>query len=180
VRGREESANIRGWGFDVGGTYELPLPLRPSLILAYAFGSGDADPDDDVQWSFRQTGFEDNEAKVSGVNDFLYYGEFLEPTLRNIRIVTGGLGIRPIRQMSLELIYHLYTQDRASDELDSVLEVEPSGRSRRLGDEIDLVLGYRPTKNLELTLTVSSFQPGRAFPHADPGLGGRFEFEYKF
>jgi alginate production protein len=180
VRGREESANIRGWGFDVGGTYELPLPLRPSLILAYAFGSGDDDPDDDIQRSFRQTGFEDNEAKVSGVNDFLYYGEFLQPTLRNIRIVTAGLGIRPIRQASVEVVYHLYTQDHASDDLDSSLEAEPSERSQRLGSEIDLVLGYKPTKNTELVLTGGYFLPGPAFPGADPGLGARFEFEYNF
>jgi alginate production protein len=180
VRGREDSTNIRGWGFDVGGTYEFALPLKPALTLAYAFGSGDDDPDDDTQRSFRQTGLEDNEAKVSGVNDFLYYGEFLQPTLRNIRIVTGGLGVRPTGQMSVEVVYHHYSQDHASDELDSSLEAEPSGRSRRLGDEIDLILGYRPMKNLELTLSGGYFLPGRAFPGADRGLGARVELEYKF
>ncbi len=180
VRGREESTNIRGWGFDVGGTYAFALPLEPAVILAYAFGSGDDDPDDKIQRSFQQTGFQDNEAKFSGVNDFLYYGEFLQPTLRNIRIATVGLGIRPTGQTSAEVIYHVYRQHRASDELDSALEAEPSGRSRRLGREIDLVLGYRPLKNLELTLTAGYFQPGRAFPDADHGFGTRFELEVKF
>jgi alginate production protein len=143
-------------------------------------GSGDDDPNDDIQRSFRQTGFEDNEAKFSGVNDFLYYGEFLQPTLRNIRILTGGLGVRPSRQTSVELVYHLYTQDQASGELDSALEAEPSGRSRRLGREIDVIVAYRPLPDLELTLTGGYFWPGRAFPGADRGLGVRVELEYKF
>ena len=46
VVGKEGSDKIRGFGFDLGSTYVLDLPLEPSVILGYAFGTGDGDPDD--------------------------------------------------------------------------------------------------------------------------------------
>ena len=53
VRGRESDRNLRGWGIDVLSTYRIDAPLSPYVILGYAFGSGDSDPDDARDGAFR-------------------------------------------------------------------------------------------------------------------------------
>jgi hypothetical protein len=142
VRGEEENRDIGGFGIDLLGAYRFDLPLSPYLILGYAFGSGDADPDDGTDNTFRQTGLQGNEVEVGGLTPLRYYGEAFDPELSNMSIFTAGLGARPIEGVSLDLLYHHYQQDEAFDELrDSALDAEPNGENRRLGDEIDLVLG---------------------------------------
>jgi hypothetical protein len=38
-------------------------------------------------------------------------GERLDPELSNLLIFTGGIGIRPTRRSSIDLVYHHYLQD---------------------------------------------------------------------
>lgn len=182
VRGRENGRSLRGYGIDVLGTYDFDVPLSPRLIAGYAFGSGDSDPDDDRDGAFRQTGLQGDEADIGGVAPFRYYGEAFDPELSNMSIFTAGLGIRPSERLSVDLVYHYYLQDEPSDELrDSALDAEPTGESRRLGSEIDLVLGVAVIENLEVRGFLGYFLPGRAFSDdADNALLARIELEYEF
>jgi alginate production protein len=182
VRGEEENRDIKGFGIDLLGAYHFDLPLSPYLILGYAFGSGDADPDDGTDTAFRQTGLQGNEVDVGGLTPLRYYGEAFDPELSNMSIFTAGLGARPIEGVSLDLLYHHYQQDEAFDELrDSALDAEPNGESRRLGDEIDLVLGYGEEESLKIRGFLGYFMPGRAFGSgADDALFARIEVIYEF
>ncbi len=182
VRGHEDDSEVRGYGIDVLGTYRFDLPLSPHIILGYAFGSGDADPEDGRDGSFRQTGLQGNEAEVGGLTPFLYYGEAFDPELSNMSIFTAGLGIRPSEGTSLNLIYHHYRQDKAIDELrDSAFDAEPNGRSRRLGNEIDLVLGFGETEDIAVRGLLGFFMPGKAFGDgADNALFAKVEVRYEF
>src|SRR3990170_6062553 len=96
TRGRDENNHkLKGSAFDVGAQYRfLGLPLQPSVALSYAVGTGDANPDDDTNYEFRQTGLQSNEARFSGVTQFKAYGEVLDPELTNLRIFTAGGGFR--------------------------------------------------------------------------------------
>ena len=97
--------------------YHLDAPLSPHVILGYAFGSGNSDPDDDRDDAFRQTGLQGNETEVGGLTPFRYYGEAFDPELSNLSIFTAGLGTRPTPELSADLVYHYYLQDHAADEL---------------------------------------------------------------
>ncbi|MFY9270356.1 MAG: alginate export family protein [Candidatus Manganitrophaceae bacterium] len=164
VRGTERGKEIRGVGFDLGGTYSLKRPWRPSLTLGYAFGSG-GNPEEGGDRGFRQTGLQDNQDKWNGVTRFKYYGELFDPELSNLSIFTGGVGIRLTQKSSLDLIYHSYWQHRASGRIrEAAIGMEPTGLHRRLGSEIDLVAGYREIPDLNLECTVGVFFPGAAFP----------------
>lgn len=57
-------------------------------------------------------------------------------------------------------------QDQASDSLRDVgIDAGPDGRSKRVGSEIDLIIGYEGIENnLELALMLGYFIPGKAFP----------------
>jgi alginate production protein len=181
VRGRDGSKPIRGWGVDAGVTYTVDLTLRPSITAAYAVGSGDSNPDGRIDGAFRQTGLQENEARWAGVTRFKYYGELLGPELSNLAIVTVDFGLRPTRQSSVDLIYHEYRQQTASTALrGAALAADPSGRSRQLGRELDLVVGYAGVTGLEVKGVLSYFMPGRAFPQADGSVFARVKVEWKW
>ena len=182
VRGREEHTKLRGYGVDVLGSYAFDLPLSPRLILGYAFGSGDSDPDDDRDHAFRQTGLQGNEAELGGVSSLKFYGEAFDPELSNMSIFTAGFGAAPLEDFSVDLLYHYYRQDEAADELrDAALEADPTGRDKDLGHEIDLVLGYAGVEDLEFRGFLGYFMPGNAFGSgADDAFLARFEIEYEF
>lgn len=182
ARGKEDDTKVRGYGVDILGTYDFELPLSPRIIAGYAFGTGDSDPDDNQDGAFRQSGLQDNEAEVSSLVAFQYYGEVLNPELSNMSIFTAGVGARPTDDLSTDLIYHYYVQDVASDELrDSDINADPTGESRRLGSEIDLVVGFVGIEDLEVRGFLGYFLPGRAFePGSDNAFLARIEFEYAF
>ena len=181
VRGRDGSRSIRGWGVDAGVTYTVDFPLRPSMTAAYAVGSGDSNPDGRIDRAFRQTGLQENEARWAGVTRFKYYGELLDPELSNLAIITVGLGLRPTRQSSVDLVYHEYRQQTASTQLrGAALAADPSGLSPRLGSELDLVVGYDGVKGLEVKGVLSYFIPGQAFPQADGSVFASVKLEWQW
>lgn len=183
VGGRDGPNRIRGWGVDLGVTYELQVGPKPAVTLAVAFGSGDRDPDDGLDRSFRQTGLQENEADFGGAASFKYYGEVLDPELSNLAIFTVGIGVRPSETFSLDLVYHYYVQHRASTAMRNAgIDAEPSGRSRRLGSELDLILGLVELWNrVEVKVVLGYFIPGAAFSGVAGGawlVGTELQFRF--
>lgn len=184
---RGTSANranqIRGYGFDLGGTYRFDLPWRPSITIGYAVGSGDADPEDGTDRAFRQTGLQDNQDSIGkGVMSFRYYGTLLEPELSNLSITTLAFTVKPTEDSSIHLLYHGYRQQRAFDELrDTNLDADPNGDSRDIGSAIDLVFGV-DFQRLSVELELGYFMPGAAFDadEDDPAFFMETEFKYRF
>lgn len=182
VDGQEDDTQLRGFGLDLLASYDIDLPLSPYVTLGYAFGSGDSDPEDDFDRSFRQTGLQSNEVAVGGLTPLSFYGEAFDPELSNLHIFTAGIGLRPLEELSIDLLYHHYRQVEASDELaDSAFSAQPNGRSRRLGSELDLVAGYEVEDLFDVRAFFGYFEPGRAFgSDADPAFFGRLELFYEF
>lgn len=166
VTGRDGSNRIRGWGVDLGVTYEFQVAPKPAVTLGVAFGSGDRNPDNGHDGNFRQTGLQENAADFGGAATFKYYGEVLDPELSNLAISTVGIGIRPRDSFSLDLVYHHYLQHRPSEAIRGArINAEPSGRSRRLGHEVDLVVGLEGLwGRVDAKAVVGRFMPGSAFP----------------
>ena len=128
--------------------------MEPSITLGFACGSGDESLRDGKDGSIRQTGLQDN----NGITSFKYCGEVFEPELSNILIFTAGLGIKPTKNSSLGVVYHRYLQHEAEDDIrDSNLKLDPNGNSRELGDELDLIIGYRPTREIRIETVVGAF-----------------------
>jgi alginate production protein len=168
MRGTDKGEDLRAWGFDLGTTV-VPFNhrLSPFLTLSYAVGSGDKTGGDGIDNDFRQTGYEDNVGGLGGVTYVRYYGELLDPELSNIRILTLGLGFRPLRRSSIEAFYHSYRQDRADDKLRSDLidpPARPNGVSRDVGWELDMLLGVSEIwQRISLSWVVAVFSPHQAF-----------------
>lgn len=181
VRGYQDFSDLRGWGGDIGTTYS-PSGAKPWYFSAgYAFGSGDRNPNDLIDHAFRQTGIQDNNDKFGGVTSFKYYGEILEPELSNLHIMTAGVGRRFGRRISLDLVYHKFTQDEALDRLRNTnFKVRPNGTSTDIGQELDVILGHRSGFGLDTELVLAAFDPGRAFDDARRAYLVKLQLRYRF
>ena len=87
-----------------------------------------------------------------------------DPDLSNLKIFTAGLGVRPSRRTSIDLVYHTYRQHELNDDQRSIdVDLDPNGLSHDLGQEVDLVIGSREIPDLTIELTLGYFMPGKAF-----------------
>ena len=183
VTGESGSNDISGFGLDIGLVYAFDIEPEPYFTIAYAFGTGDSDPEDGKDKNFRQTGLQGNESDYNGVVDFKYYGEVFDPELSNMSIFTAAIGINPNEETSIDLIYHYYRQSKASEELREIgIDAEPNGKSKDLGSEIDLILGYEGFgERVAVGLFLGYFIPGDAFP-SDSGNAflTKIIMEYEF
>ena len=162
-----DDQRVRGWAFDVGGTWILPAPSAPRLTLAYASGSGDANEEDDVDRTFRQSGLHGNEVGFGGVERLAHYGALLDPELSNLSVATVGLGISLMESSSLDLVYNRYRLREPADALrDSALDLQLDGVHRNLGEAYDLVLAIEESSRFQLELLASVLRFGDA---VEPG-----------
>jgi len=178
MTGNSGTTDTLGWGLDVGTTWQFAS--RFNVTLGYAYGSGDK-PDTTTDETFLQTGLERNKDKFAGVTSFKYYGELTEPVLGNLRILTAGVGWLPRRRVSLDLVAHQYRQDRLSRHLvDMKLKNQPNGQSKDLGEEVDMILGWRTNRNWDLEVVTAWFHPGAAFRPADDAFFYKVQYRFRF
>ena len=181
VHGTEKGRDVRGYGADVGFTKKfINMFWEPRFTASFTFGSGDDGTGTDT--AYRQTGIQGNEGRFGGRKSFKYYGEVFDPELSNIVVTTLGVGFDLKKKTSIDFVLHNYFQHRASTQIrDSNLDAKPSGISRQLGNELDIILGYRGHKNFKADLTLGVFIPGAAFANNDdPAWFIGIEFEKKF
>ena len=173
LRGRDEvSRSFSAYAFDIGGTYRFyDLPLNPNITVGIAFATGDDASERRTNNEFRQTGLQSNERRFAGVSEFLAYGEALDPELSNIRIITVGLGFRPIPDSSIDFVYHHYRLDEIAEEirnsgLVAKMNQDETRLSKDVGNAFDIVLGIRSLfgiRRLGMDLRGGWFFPGKAF-----------------
>ncbi len=187
LRGHDQTGlSFRGYGFDVGATYRfIGVPFSPNITVGYAFGSGDNDPNDRRNNQFRQTGLQSNESRFAGLSDFKYYGEALDPELSNLKILTVGVGFRPFRDTSVDIVYHDYALDARADTLrNSAITAEmnqdPSRPSTDVGSGLDVILGFRNVfgiRRLGVDVRAGKFFPGTAFRNSFVDAEGNETFQ---
>ena len=165
-RGSRAGVPLSGWAVDAGVTYRMvDATAQPSVTLSYARATGDALSGDGRDTTFRQTDLEDNSARFGGFRRLAYYGELFDPELSNLRIWTAGLGMRPSRALSIDIVGHQVQAGRPSH----VAAVQPlrgpghdrAGRFDRLrtGRRRDV----RTRWGVDLDLTAGVFSNGPAF-----------------
>lgn len=174
---------VLAWGMDAGLTWYSNWLLEPYFTLGYAYGSGDANPNDGTNHNYRQSGIHNNKVKLSGSQRFRYYGELFRPELSNMRIMTAALGFPLSEHSSIDLLYHHYQQASVSGILrDSRIRATPDGKNGHLGDEVDLVLSLDEWKHLQVQLAGSVFVAGAAFGSlaGNPSYQLDLTFKYSF
>jgi alginate production protein len=175
--------SIQGVGLDLGLVWEPSIPLEPAFTVGYARGSGRHNTSETRQRGFRQTGLQRNKDKFRGVATFKYYGELFDPELANLEIWTFGAGIRFFRESSLDVVYHIYRQDVASEFLRDVgFKRDPFGQNKDVGEEVDVILGIEEWEHFEIKAVFAMFRTGRAFAPGDDknSFLGSLRFRFNF
>jgi hypothetical protein len=164
-RGHRGATRLGGWALDTGATVVwADGTATPALTLGYAHATGDAAGGDGRDTEFRQTDLEDNTARLGGLRRITYYGELFDPELSNLRVWTAGLGVRPARNVGLDLVAHRYQQTVLDDSLRSdAFDRDATERSPLLGHELDAALTFRVGR-VDVDLTAGVFLAG-------PGIG---------
>ena len=181
LSGNDGSKILRGYGWDIGWSSRFDYPMKPSVTIGYAFGSGDRNTEDRIDRNFQQTGLQDNQGKWHGVTKFKYYGELFDPELSNLKIWTAGLGATPFQKVSVDLVYHRYAQvEEAARLRDTGIKARPSGDEKNLGSEIDLIWGFRAMAQVQMEATSALFLPGSAFPSSERAFSQEFKMQILF
>jgi len=163
--------------------YELMLEWKPEwgnetkFIISHAVGSGDSNPGDSRDKSFRQSGLQGNEY------DYHYYGELYQPELSNIQIHSLGVNFEAVDDLDITLIMHNYRQDELDTEMREVaIDFDTNGLNRDLGNEIDLIATFAIADELEIKFISAVFEAGDAYS-ANSGKKSRYwsiELNYEF
>ena len=144
------------------------------FVLGNARGSGDSNPDNKRDESFRQSGLQ---------GDSESFGEFYQPELSNLVIDLIGVEWEIGEGVEIALLRYEYEQDELADEMRDVsLEIDPSGSSRDLGRETDLVVTIEARDGLEFIFTAAEFDPGSAYEGLSGETGNfiKVELDYEF
>ncbi|MCP4980570.1 MAG: alginate export family protein [Gammaproteobacteria bacterium] len=163
-----------------GSAYGYLLSLTPdalddwTLILGNARGSGDSNPDDSHLKSFRQSGLQ---------GDSESFGELYQPELSNLEVDVIGIEWEIAEGVEVALLRYEYEQRKLADEMRNVsIELDPSGTSRDLGREIDLIVTIEAREGLELIITAAEFDAGKAYGASSRETSNfiNFELGYEF
>lgn len=167
--------DVSGWGFDTGITWKTGILSDMEMTFGYALGSGDRQPEEGKNRSFRQTGFNEGDKR------FQYYGELMNPDLSNLQIITISVGF-PLGEFSfIDFIYHRYRQDHPAPFLwESDLEADPEGISKAVGEEWDLALTVEEWDNIEIESSAAIFKADDAFGALSGETAYRIKFEINY
>ncbi len=163
-----------------GSAYGYLLGWTPAalddwtLILGNARGSGDFNPNDNHNKSFRQTGLQ---------GDSESFGELYQPELSNLEVDVIGVEWQIAEAVEVALMSYAYEQRELADEMRGVsIELDPSGASRELGREINLIVTIEARTGLELIITAAEFDAGKAYGASSRETSNfiNFELSYEF
>lgn len=162
AHGSELGRSIDGYALEGGLSYGFDAPLRPTIAAGVAHGSGRSQRSG--RQGYRQSGLQDNNDKLGGVTSIRYYGELFDPELSNLTIATLAGSVRLLSSLSLSALWHRYQKDEVGGGLvDTGLRVDPNLTHRALGDELDLVLGYRLRRSVTVEVIAARFWADRGY-----------------
>lgn len=190
VRNRD----VWAWAVDAAINVALDIPLNPVLTFGYTFASGDDDPMDGTDNTFRQTGLHGSSSRIHedfSAGTMRNYGEVLRPELSNIHIITAAVNIPVLTYSEFNLIYHYYHLDNESAGLrDTGISARLNGVDKGLGHGLDLVsiihigtelnLSQPLLRRMFIKISLGGFIAGEAYGVGEGEFSFRTVTELKF
>jgi len=151
-----DDAQIRAYGGHIDLKYDFKLPLQPSLLVSYAFGTGDRNRNGGTYREFQGSIYNDSPLfgdmnvipDASGVT----IGEI---RASGLKATTISSMITPCENLTVNLDYHYFEADKT-----------PKGFTRTLGNEVDLYLQYAAAKKINVCAGASRFFTANIFKEA--------------
>ena len=168
--GKYNSKNTNGVAYEIGALY---------IKNSYSFGASYASANKE----YYQPIFADNKSKFLQRNiKFRYYGEFLDPELSNISILSLYGFYNPSIKDTYVIALHNYKQINTSYPLQTTEYVlKTNGKNKNIGNEIDFIYQYLLSLRYNYKLILAYFKGSDAFNKvADKkdGIYAKFDFTY--
>ena len=159
-----------GIAYEIGALY---IDNNYSLGLSYAAATKE----------YLQPIFADNKSKFLQRDlKFRYYGEFLDPKLSNIKILSLYSTYKPSLEKTYIVALHDYRQTASTWPLHTTgYVVATNGRNKHIGDEVDFLYQYLLSLRYNYKFILSYFKGGDAFKNVatkKDGLYAKFDFTY--
>jgi len=150
------------------------LPLSPDATLRFNIASGDSNPGDDRLGTF-------NALFPKGK----YFGELSPIGPYNIVNLNPAVSLDLGRNLSLGVAAMAYWRFSRADGVYDIpghlIRAPGRSRARYIGKEAELTLAWQPTAELELSASISAFQPGAFIRETGPAKAiGMFGLEANF
>ena len=162
--GRYGGDDIRAYGYNNSMGYTFDAPWSPRIGVELSYASGDHDPTDGDHETF------DN---VFGAVD-CFYGRMNLFAWKNLADYQATFSVKPTKKMKIWLDYHFFRLAEDSDAWyycsGRPQRRDPTGHSgSTLGHELDLMLKWKMTDDLELFTGYAHFFPGGFIKHTPGG-----------
>ena len=185
-----EKIGISALAVDCGATYTFDWTWEPALTLAYTYASGEDNnvltENDLDSTGDRIRDWDTTTHAFYPLFGYDYYGYAFSPRVSNIHIFNAGLSLLPLENVEIVLDYYHYAQVKhQQNELGAAADLYPvvgnhwldnggvsaptSGKSKDLGNEIDVVVNYDYSEDLSCQLVLAYFMPGGAFDDVTDG-----------
>ena len=172
--GKDEDFHpYQAYAFDLGSVYRAEgLLLDPSVILGFAYATGDQNPNDAKNSEFRQTGLQSNDVTFVGTVPIRRYGDALDSQFSNLRVITAGLGLRLGPDIVVNLLYHRYRLNQFAEDVNDAQitalmnQDEARGKTRDMGSALDIGMGIRGlfgVRKLAMEVRGGLFSPGPGY-----------------
>lgn len=159
---------VRTYGGHIDLGYTFKFPWEPRVFGAYAYGSGDNNPFDGRYREFHGSVFNDDSnlfGEMKVVSD--QSGVTVDNThASGLQIWMVGVSVNPLSKLNLTARAHHFRANKV-----------PSGFSKDVGTEIDLVISYKLTKGISFIVGLEKFYTGRFFEEAS-GTKRNIEYGY--
>ncbi len=165
VASTDKKSTISAYALTTGMTYFIQTKFNPSLLLQYAFASGDPDRENYLS-SVRSSSSEKDKG-------FIYFGVYnggyaLNPRLSNMHIMRGGFTITPLSELSKEYLRRIcligkYSYYMKAKKESPINDGEANIEKAYIGQEIDASLRWKIFSDLSAYMNFGIFFPGDAF-----------------
>ncbi len=149
---------------------------KTKFTVGAVYASGDKDSTDSKKETF-STPF--------GANDGLHYGRMDVMFWANMRDYQASFSLKPIKKLYFELAYHHFELAEERDKWYYFgYQNNPGNSYKEIGDEYDLILKYKASKNLDLLAIGAYLKAGDFITKNDIAKNDAsklfFQFLYKF
>ena len=134
--------DVDAYAYVIKGGYQFSNKYKPMFTLGYVYASGDKNPNDNKAETF---------TAPFGANDGLHYGRMDVMVWANMSDVQAKFSLKPTKKLKIQAEYHHFKLAEASDKWYFFgYKNQPGNSYKDIGDEYDLIVKYKASKNLDL------------------------------
>lgn len=174
--GSSANLDIDAYAYAAKVGYQFDNSYKAKFLLGWVYASGDKNSNDSKKETF---------ITPFGANDGLHYGRMDIMFWTNMQDYQATFSFKPTKKLYLELAYHHFELAESTDKWYFFgYQNNPGNSYKEIGDEYDIILKYKATKDIDLLAIGTYLKAGDFITKNDISQNDSskmfFQFIYKF